>query len=130
LQLAKEFGTYFVKLASMLHDIGEVLSDIPRFAQLYPDNQKLQQSMIDIYQAIFDFCVQARRVFKLGKKNSSTKPSFRAAVALSAALKLLWKPFDVQFGSVKGRISDAVDQITKETDIAEKADKSRAAKER
>jgi hypothetical protein len=104
----------------MLESIGVILSNIPRYAQLYPNNTKLQEYMVGIYQTIFDFCLKARHVFRIGKVRSCAIKSFKAAVSVSAAIRLAWKPFDSQFGEVKQRLEKLVAAVTVEADLAER----------
>ncbi|KAK3318708.1 ankyrin repeat-containing domain protein [Apodospora peruviana] len=120
LSLAQEFGEYFDKLASMLEDIGLVLSRLPRYPHLYPDNKNLKEYMVNIYSAIFDFCTKARRVFRLGKERSRGIKRLTTAVGLVTALRVLWKPFKVEFGGIKTRIERSVQAIESEADVAER----------
>ncbi|KAK3943389.1 ankyrin repeat-containing domain protein [Diplogelasinospora grovesii] len=120
LHLAKEFGEYFEKLAGMLEEVGTVLSRLPRYPHLYPDNDNLRQAMVDIYQAIFELVTKARHVFRVGKQRSHGIKMFTNAVGLATALRVLWKPFHVQFGGIKDRISKRVQAIEAEADVAEK----------
>ncbi|KAK3390052.1 ankyrin repeat-containing domain protein [Podospora didyma] len=118
--LAREFGEYFDKLAAMLADIGTVLTRLPRYPHLYPGNDDLQKPMIDIFNAIFEFCAQARHIFRLGQEKSRGIKRFTNAVGFATALRVLWKPFNVDFGSIRERITKNVQAIEAEADIAEK----------
>jgi hypothetical protein len=118
--LGKQFGEYFEKLASQMEEIGHILNRLPRYPHLYPDNPKLKASLVDIYQAIFDFCTRARRVFRLGKSKSSGLKRFSNAVALATAIRLIWKPFSVQFSGIKERLAKNVSALETEADVAEK----------
>ncbi|KAK0636779.1 ankyrin repeat-containing domain protein [Bombardia bombarda] len=120
IELAKEFGEYFEKLAGMLEDIGNILGRLPRYPHLYPDNDKLKTTMVEIYRSIFDFCTRARRVFRVGKEKSHGIKRFTNAVSFATALRVLWKPFSVEFGGIKDRIAKSVQVIEAEADVAER----------
>lgn len=104
----------------MLQDIGETLKMIPRNFRLYPDNKSLQESVKTIFENIFDFSVKAKHVFRTCKSKSSGRSSLSVIVSLTAALRLLWKPFEVQFGTIKANIANSVTAIEVEADLAEK----------
>lgn len=104
----------------MLESIGVILSNIPRYSRLYPNNETLRDYMISIYQVILDFCLKARHVFRIGKARSCAIKSFKAAVSVSAAIRLAWKPFDSQFGEVKERLEKLVAAVSVEADLAER----------
>lgn len=120
LHLAKEFGEYFDRLAAMLEDLGGILNRLPRCLRLYPDNLKLQNSVIAIYKDMFEFSTKAKNIFRVGKKRSHGILSMKHAVGFAAAFKIIWKPFDVQFGDIRDRITKNVTAIETEADVAEK----------
>lgn len=119
-ELAKEFGEYFIKLGDMLENIGLVLTRLPRFPALYPDNAEIKSRMVDIHDAIFEFCAKARHVFRVGKDKSRGFRKFNNAVSFATALRVLWKPFSVDFDGIRDRIAKNVDSIEAEADMAEK----------
>lgn len=58
----------------MLQQIGLNLNSLRRFPRLYPHNKQLEVAMVDVYQTIFDFCSEAREVFKkAGDKKKGLK---------------------------------------------------------
>ncbi|KAL2813360.1 ankyrin repeat-containing domain protein [Aspergillus granulosus] len=130
LQIAKEYSEYFDKLSDMFEEIGYNLNCLRRYPRLYPDNDILKESMVDIFQAIIEFCIKARDVFQQGRKEHSTPRVFNS-VGLRAAWKLIWKPFKVQFGTIIDRIQSSMSRIEHEVDLAEKefASDSRARAE-
>lgn len=75
--------------------------------------------MVDIFQAIVQFCVKARNVFHQGEKHQKGVRAF-TPVGLHTAWKLLWKPFNSQFGGIIGDIKSAMARIQHEVDVAEK----------
>ncbi|KAK1836349.1 ankyrin repeat-containing domain protein [Podospora conica] len=119
-ELAKEFGEYFIKLGDMLENIGLVLTRLPRFPELYPDNAEIKTCMVDIYDAIFEFCAKVRHVFRVGKDKSRGIRKLTNNVSFATALRVLWKPFSVDFDGIRDRIAKNVDNIEAEADIAEK----------
>jgi len=125
LELAKEFGQYFARLGDMLENIGLVLTRLPRFPDLYPDNANIKTYMADIYDTIFEFCAKARRIFRLGKDKSHGIRKLTNAVSFATALRLLWKPFSVDFDAIKDRIAKNVASIEAEAEISEKEIASR-----
>ncbi|KAJ0418603.1 ankyrin repeat-containing domain protein [Aspergillus carlsbadensis] len=119
LMIAKEYTEYFDKLSEMFEEIGYNLTCLRRYPRLYPDNDVLKESMVDIFQAIVEFCTKARNVFQQGRSQHSTPRVFNS-VGLRAAWKLIWKPFKVQFGGIIDRIKGSMSRIEHEVDLAEK----------
>ncbi|KAF2108794.1 ankyrin repeat-containing domain protein [Lophiotrema nucula] len=116
----KDFGEYFDRVAGMLEEIGNILLRLPRAMRLYPDNKHLQKAVLAIYQDIFEFTSRARDVSRVGKNRSHWLFSMKHVVGFVATLRLVWKPFDVQFGAIKKRILKNVGDIETGADIAEK----------
>jgi hypothetical protein len=103
----------------MFEEIGYNLTCLRRYPRLYPDNDVLKESMVEIFQAIVEFCTKARDVFQQGRNQHSTPRVFNS-VGLRAAWKLIWKPFKVQFGGIIDRIKGSMSRIEHEVDLAEK----------
>ncbi|KAK0726550.1 ankyrin repeat-containing domain protein [Apiosordaria backusii] len=120
LDLAREFGEYFEKLALMLENIGTILSRLERYPTLYPDNDNIKEPMVDIYKAIFELCAKAKHVFRVGKDKCHGIKRLMQAVGLATALRVLWKPFSVDFDGIKDRISKNVEAVECEAGLAEK----------
>jgi hypothetical protein len=104
----------------MLEEMGSLLTRLPRYPCLYADSEKLKECIVAIYKDIFDFCKRARDVFRLGKSRCHGMLSFKNAVSFASAIRLLWKPFSVQFGDIKGSIEKSVTAFTQEVDILER----------
>ncbi len=104
----------------MIEEMGQILGRLPRCLRLYPDNKILQDAVVVIYRAIFDFCAKARHVFRLGKSRSHGIKSLKNVVGFASALRVVWKPFNVQFGDIKERMARSVSAIEAEADVAEK----------
>ncbi|KAK4176463.1 ankyrin repeat-containing domain protein [Triangularia setosa] len=120
LDLAREFGEYFEKLVLMLENIGTTLSRLERYPMLYPDNDNIKAPMVDIYIAIFELCGKARHVFRVGKDKCQGIKRLTQAVGLATALRVLWKPFSVDFDGIKARISKNVEAVESEAELAER----------
>lgn len=65
--------------------------------------------MVDVYQVMFKFCTEARKVFVQAEEKKS-KSYLRAAtpIDLSTMIKLVWKPFKIQFGQCPEQVHAAV----------------------
>ena len=134
IQLSTEHGEYFEKITSMLQQIGLNLNSLRRFPRLYPHNQRLEAAMVDVYRLIFRFCSEARNVFyKANDKKSCKKGNLKtsttsrnsltmetAMVGLQSMIKLVWKPFKVQFGDMQEELSTCMDRVSAEVELAEK----------
>lgn len=118
LHLASEFGEYFEKLANFLQQIGLNLNSLRRFPRLYPHNDRLASSMVDVYQKIFEFCSKARTVFVEARERRSQKICI--PIGLQTMSKLIWKPFKVQFGELQSELSACMERVEVEVDLAEK----------
>lgn len=133
LHVATELREHFEKISSMLQQIGLHLNSLRRFPHLYPNNDRLAPAMVDVYRTIFRFCTEARDVFK---KVSAKKIGQRAnhMIGFQSGIKILWKPFKAQFGDLQVELSMAMDNVSKEVEIAEKeeaqAERIRAENER
>jgi hypothetical protein len=103
----------------MLEEIGHILARLPRLHHLYPDNEIFKSAVTEIYRAIFDFCIKAKHVFRTAKTHFCGLKSMKVAVGFTTALRLVWKPFIVQFGAIKTQISKKVSIIDAEADLAE-----------
>lgn len=90
LHLAREFGKYFDKLVEMFARIGDVLPRFRVYEKLFPGHEQLVQSLSIVYLDIIKFCTDAKAVFRQGRRPFLTN--------FKAGFKLLWKPFDRQFG--------------------------------
>ena len=71
-QLAREFGKYFEKLVDMFARIGDVLPRFRIYERLFPNSERLVQSLSLVYVDILVFCSDVKAVFRQGKRPSST----------------------------------------------------------
>ncbi|KAF3386295.1 Ankyrin-3, partial [Penicillium rolfsii] len=133
LKLAGDYSEYFDKISDMFEEIGYILSCLRRYPRLYPNNQILRESMVEIFHAMMQFCTRARDVFHQGKKHQNGIRALNP-VGLHAAWKLIWKPFKLQFGDIMDQIRSSLTRIDHEVDLAEKElankERSKAEQER
>ncbi|KAL2075283.1 hypothetical protein VTL71DRAFT_226 [Oculimacula yallundae] len=135
LHLAKEYTEYFDKISDMMEIMGLHLSQLRRLPQLFPNNEQLKSFMVDVFQIMFEFCTKARHVF-VKASDRTTKSHLRAItpVGLSTLIKLVWKPFKLQFGEIRTRLTEVMAKIEFEINLAEKeeahAERVRTAKDR
>ncbi|KAH7418982.1 ankyrin repeat-containing domain protein [Cadophora sp. MPI-SDFR-AT-0126] len=135
LHLAKEYSEYFEKISDMMEIMGLHLSQLRRLPQLFPNNDQLKSFMVEVFQIMFEFCTKARHVFiKASERTSKNHLRAITPVGLSTLIKLVWKPFKIQFGEIRTRLSDVMAKIEFEINLAEKeeahAERVRAAQER
>ncbi|KAF4626816.1 hypothetical protein G7Y89_g11339 [Cudoniella acicularis] len=134
-RLAKEYSEYFDKIADMMEVMGLHLSQLRRLPQLFPRNDQLKLFMVEVYQIMFEFCSKARNVFVQASQRKGLN-HLRAVtpVGLSTIIKLVWKPFKVQFGDLRDKLGEVMAKIDTEVSLAEKeeahAERVRAAKDR
>lgn len=124
LHLATEYGEYFDKLTTMLERIGRDLASLRRYPKLYPNNQRLKDEMVRVYQIIFEFCAKARHVFWKGGEGDRKYLSKITPVGLRTLSKLVWKPFKRQFGDLQEQLYEAMDAIKQEVALAENEESS------
>lgn len=115
--------------------MGLHLSQLRRFPQLFPRNGLLKSFMVEVYQIMFEFCSKARNVFvQAGERKGLNHLRAVTPIGLSTIIKLVWKPFKVQFGDLRTKLSEVMSKIDSEINLAEKeeahAERVRAAKDR
>jgi len=134
-KLAKEYSEYFDKIADMMEIMGLHLSQLRRLPQLFPDNDQLKLFMVEVCQIMFEFCSKARHVFvQASEKEGKNHLRAITPVGLSTMIKLIWKPFKIQFGEIRTKLSECMTKIDNEINLAEKeeahAERVRAAQDR
>jgi hypothetical protein len=134
-KLAKEYSEYFDKISDMIEIMGLHLSQLRRLPQLFPNNEQLKSFMVEVYQIMFEFCSKARSVFvQASKRNGKNHLCAATPVGLSTMIKLIWKPFKVQFGDIRTKLSECMTKIDHKINLAEKeeahAERVRGAQER
>lgn len=118
-----------------METMGTNLRIFYRLPPLYPRSEELKEFMVEVFQIMFDFCIRARSVFVQASERKG-KIHLRAVtpIGLSTMIKLIWKPFKLQFGELKARLLDCMAKIEFEINLAEKEaahdERVRAAKDR
>jgi hypothetical protein len=119
----------------MMEIMGLHLSQLRRLPQIFPQNAQLKSLMVEVFQIMFEFCNKARSVFVQANERKG-KNHLRAVtpIGLSTMIKLIWKPFKIQFGEIRTKLTECMSKIDSEINLAEKeeahAERVRAAKER
>lgn len=90
LKIAREFGKYFEKLVDMLARIGDILPRFQVYEKLFRNHERLVHALSVAYVDVVVFCSDAKAVFRRGKRGPLT--------SVKVGFKLLWKPFESQFG--------------------------------
>lgn len=104
-----------------------MLVNFERYRSIYPDNQLIREAMVKIFHSIFQFLTQAAIVFRRGQERAKGIGAITHSISLGVAIKVIWKPFELQFDDVKNQISRSFNAIKDEMDTAEK---EHASKER
>ena len=74
----------------MFARIGDVLPQFQVYEKLFPNHERLVHALSLAYMDIIVFCSDAKAVFRRGQRVSTT--------SLKVGFKLMWKPFESQFG--------------------------------
>ena len=74
----------------MFARIGDVLPQFQVYEKLFPDHERLIHAISVAYVDIIIFCSDAKAIFRRGQRPSLT--------SLKVGFKLIWKPFESQFG--------------------------------
>ena len=74
----------------MFARIGDVLPQFHVYEKLFPNHERLTHALSVAYVDIIVFCSDAKAVFRRGQRACLTN--------LKVGFKLMWKPFESQFG--------------------------------
>lgn len=74
----------------MFARIGDVLPRFQIYEKLFPNHERLTHALSVAYVDVIVFCSDAKGVFRRGQRASLT--------SLKVGFKLMWKPFESQFG--------------------------------
>lgn len=110
LRIARELGKYFDKLVDMFTRIGDVLPRFKTYERLFSNHDQLIEALSKAYLDILKFCYDAKAVFRRGQRLSKT--------TLRITFKLLWKPFDLQFGQQLSSLREHRKSVEKEAGLA------------
>ncbi|KAK6359991.1 hypothetical protein TWF696_001112 [Orbilia brochopaga] len=129
LTLAESFGKYHEKLMDMFERIGDVLPRFNTYAQLFASRAYLLHSLSLVYLDILQFCTAAKQVFldsKQSKIGSSSKALFPSSSRTMS--KLLWKPFEKQFGDIMDRFRRHKENVEREAMLSHMIESSEERK--
>lgn len=90
--------------------IGDVLPRFRVYESLFPNHERLVQSLSMAYVDIIEFCSECKAVFRHGQRFAMT--SFKVA------FKLTWKPFERQFGEHIERFRQHRKSVEKEAGLS------------
>lgn len=108
-KIAREFGKYFEKLVDMFARIGDVLPRFQVYEKLFPGHQRLTYALSMAYVDIIVFCSDAKAVFRRGRASLTS---------LKVGFKLVWKPFESQFGQQLERFRNHRKNVEKEAGLS------------
>ncbi|KAH8154666.1 uncharacterized protein LAJ45_01195 [Morchella importuna] len=122
LHIAGEFDRYYSRLIDMLERIGDVIPRFKAYERLFPNHEQLLYSLSVVYLDIINFCVDAKNVFQKVKNRKRSRFSFPGSGL--RALKVVWKPFDQEFGSRIDRFRMHSERVDVEAQIAHMAEQA------
>ncbi|KAK6502864.1 hypothetical protein TWF481_007904 [Arthrobotrys musiformis] len=124
LTIAESFGKYHGKLLDMFERIGDVLPRFDSYAKLFPSQAYLLHALSLVYLDILLFCAASKQVFLEGrKKYKKTNKIF--SPSLKVGMKLLWKPFEAQFGHFMDNFRRHKANVEREAGLAHMIESSR-----
>ena len=94
----------------MFSRIGDVLPQFQVYEKLFRNNERLIHALSVAYVDVIVFCSDAKAVFRRGQRGSLT--SFKVG------FKLLWKPFESQFGQQLDNFRNHRKNVEKEAGLS------------
>lgn len=94
----------------MFARIGDVLPRFQIYEKLFPHHERLTQALSIAYVDVIAFCSDAKAVFRRGQRASLT--SFKVG------FKLMWKPFESQFGQQLDNFRNHQKNVEKEAGLS------------
>lgn len=94
----------------MFSRIGDVLPRFQVYERLFPNHDRLVHALSEAYVDIIVFCSDAKAVFRRGQRSSLT--------SLKVGFKLIWKPFDSQFGQQLDNFRNHRKNVEKEAGLS------------
>lgn len=94
----------------MFSRIGDVLPRFQVFEKLFPNHERLVHALSVAYVDIIGFCSDAKAVFRRGQRSSLT--------SLKVGFKLIWKPFEGQFGQQLDNFRNHQKNVEKEAGLS------------
>lgn len=94
----------------MFARIGDVLPRFQVYEKLFPDHERLLHALSLAYVDIIEFCSDAKVVFRRGQRAS--------LASLKFGFRLIWKPFESQFGQKLDRFRNHRKNVEKEAGLS------------
>ena len=94
----------------MFARIGDVLPQFQVYERLFPNHERLTHALSVAYVDIIIFCSDAKAVFRRGQRASLTN--------FKVGFKLIWKPFDNQFGQQLDNFRNHRKNVEKEAGLS------------
>ena len=94
----------------MFASIGDVLPRFQVYEKLFHNHERLIHALSVAYVDVIVFCSDAKAVFRRGQRASLT--------SLKVGFKLMWKPFERQFGQQLDNFRDHRKNVEKEAGLS------------
>ena len=94
----------------MFARIGDVLPRFQVYEKLFPDHERLIHALSVAYVDVIVFCSDAKAVFRRGQRALLT--------SLKVGFKLMWKPFESQFGQQLDNFRNHRKNVEKEAGLS------------
>ena len=101
----------------MLGRIGRHLGTFEAYSRLYPQSERLKNSLLASYEAFLSFCLTCRGM--LNEAHSDRSKWYKSS-SVKILAKSLWKPVKRDFESTVGKLEAALDDVKDEASLAEK----------
>lgn len=93
----------------MFARIGDVLPRFLVYEKLFPNHERLIHALSEAYVDVIVFCSDAKAVFRRGRAFSTS---------LKIGFKLMWKPFESQFGQQIENFRNHRNSVEKEAGLS------------
>ena len=94
----------------MLARIGDVLPRFQVYEKLFSNHERLKHALSVAYVDVIVFCSDVKEVFRRGQRSSLT--------SLKVGFKLIWKPFESQFGQQLDNFRNHRKNVEKEAGLS------------
>ena len=94
----------------MFARIGDVLPRFQVYEKLFSNHERLTHALSAAYVDVIVFCADVKEVFRRGQRSSFT--------SLKVGFKLMWKPFDSQFGQQLDNFRNHRKNVEKEAGLS------------
>ena len=94
----------------MFARIGDVLPQFHVYEKMFPSHERLAHALTLAYVDIVAFCSDVKAIFRRGQRASLT--------SLKVGFKLIWKPFESQFGQQLDQFRNHRKNVEKEAGLS------------